>query len=332
MGIVAVVAGALAPVAYPFPAQAWFNVYHGGFGHDSGGGVAIDSVGNVIVAGYRATQAPPVQNDKEGLNAYLRKYSNTGVFLCEIEVKGPSTFTYPNERNSQDTFNGVAVDSQDNIIVVAAISGDYYNWSQNYWTGMYLNKYKPDCSPLWSQPVIYKYPGDSAWQSANSVVVDSNDNIFPTGSVFAGWGGPETEWATWKYDANGSLQSGFPIFYNYSSNFNFSDLSYDLALDGLGNIVVVGYRGESWTGDTATKNLDWHVRKYSPTGSLLWSDTYATSVNLYEIAVRVAVDSQNRPVVAGYLNKGTNNTSNADFDWLVMKYAADGVEGQGQRL
>lgn len=309
----------------PFPPEVWHNVYDYAGYNDAGNGVTIDGNSNVIVVGYRGTEAAGTPHG-QGLNAYMRVYDHLGTFVCEREVMGPGTPPYPTQREVNDSFSGVAVDSQDNIIVAGTISGDYS--IGGYYVAMYLNKYYQDCNPVWGGPVIYKHPGgDSAWQGAYSVTLDTNDNIYATGSVFADWAtGIEHEWATWKYDANGALQNGFPILYNYSTTYQYVDYSYDVAVDSLGNIIVVGIRGQG------VNNYDGHIRKYDPAGTLIWSDTYVGTASLADYAYRVAVDSQNHPIVVGYTNKGTDNGANANYDWLIIKYAVDGVGTAGQRI
>ena len=124
---------------------------------------------------------------------------------------------------------------------------------------MYLNKYDSDCDPVWPQPVIYQYES-STWQEAHSVVVDAFDNIYSTGRVFD-WG-TQGDWATWKYNSDGVLQSGFPIRNSFGNSLDYQDISYDVAADSLGNMIVVGVRGVSGCSGCLNNNLDWHVRKY----------------------------------------------------------------------
>jgi len=329
IGVVAVIPAvvffsspAMTQLSDPFPEEAWHIVYDGGYGHDVGQGVAIDSQNNVVVAGYRFSSNPA-----EGYNAYARKYDSLGNYACEVEVKGP-----PGADTIHDYFYGVAVDSQDNIIVAGTIGGSY----APYYNAPYLNKYDQNCSQVWGAPIIYLYPGDSAWNNATSVIVASDDNIFMVGEVFGGWGGPEHEWAIWKYNSSGNLQLGFPFFYDYSPSYPYPDYGYDIAIDNLGNIIAVGIRGVSGvacggggTPDPCVyNNYDWHVRKYNSTGTeLIWEDTFSGPSNRYDYAYRVAVDSQNNPIVVGYTNKGTDNGTNADYDWLMIKYSANGLGG-----
>jgi hypothetical protein len=325
--VVVLSAPAMAQPVDPFPPEVWHNVYDGTYGHDLGYGVAIDSQKNVIVAGYRRTS----NSATSYLDSYAVKYNYSGNFVCEMAVSGPV-----GTNNVSDAFYGVAVDSQDNLIISGTIGGTYDPDSlYPYLNAMYLNKYNPACSPVWTNPVVY-YAGSGmdqgAWQEAHSVAVDVNDNIYPSGRIFD-WG-TQGDWATWKYNSDGVLQSGFPIRNSWSNSLNYQDISYDVAVDSLGNMIVVGVRGVSDCSGTSCiiNNLDWHVRKYNSSRTLLWEHTYSGAANLYDFAYRVAIDSENNIIVAGYTNKGTDNSTNANYDWLVIKYAADGVSGAGQRL
>ena len=315
-GPVAFIVAAFVQIVGPFPAQAWWDRYHGDFGHDYGSGIAIDSAGNVIAVGYRSTEVPPTYTN-QGVNAYLRKYDNLGNFVCDREVNGAGIAS-----ESSDSFSDVAVDSNGNYIVSGTISGAYY--SNGYYNAMYLNKFDTSCAPVWASPVIYQYPDDSAWQSTYSVALDAADNIYPTGTVFGNWGPIQGQWATWKYDTNGVLQSGFPFFYNYSSSYLYTDYSQDVAVDSLGNIIVVGFIGQ------AQGNYNWHVRKYDASRNLLWTDTFVGAANLNDVAYRVVVDSEDNPIVVGYTNKGTSSI--ADNDCMVIKYRAAGDGPAGHRL
>ena len=81
-----------------------------------GYGVAIDSQQNVIVAGYRQTSNSATNYS----DSYAVKYNNLGSVVCEMAASGPV-----GANAASDAFYGVAVDSQDNIIIAGMISGDF---------------------------------------------------------------------------------------------------------------------------------------------------------------------------------------------------------------
>ena len=316
----------LALAADSLPTRTWSHQKDGGNnGNDIGYSVAIDSHGNVITAGYITGAA------NHSIDAYAVKYDPNGNFVCEITVdSGAAVSGY---FTSSDTFAAVKVDSQDNIILAGTIAGYYDNIG--YYSAPYIQKYDSNCIPVWAQPVIINYdPWNSAWQNAQEIALDKDDNIYIAGSVFGYWGGPESEWAIWKYDKNGNAYSGFPILYNYSSypsGYFIPDYAYGIAVDSTGNIIAAGMRGVSGCDGCLNKDYDWHVRKYDPSGALLWEDTYSGAANLLDYAYKVAVDSKDDIIVVGFTNIGTDNSTNANYDWLVIKYAKDGVGKVGQR-
>ena len=311
--------------------EAWTRVYDGGFGHDTAYDTAVDSQGNVIVAGYVSTEDVDEQQ-----SAYAVKYDADGTtVLWEKTLEtGPVTDTdsYCNNGekcSSGDRYYAVTVDGDDNMILAGTVSGTWYGYTWNsYHNALLLEKYSPGGVLLWQ--VIKEDGTGSAWQDARDVCVDSNGDIWVTGDTMHDWSSVQHEWWTLKFSGtDGTLLAG-PFYYNRSTSYDLPDSPWGIAVDGDGNVVVVGSHGVSGSG--VTKDYDWHVRKYDPTGTLLWSDTYAGAANLSDAARRVGIDGVGDIYVAGYTNKGTDNSTGADYDWLIVKYAKDGVGGVGQRL
>ncbi len=321
----------LALAAGALPTRTWSDQIDGGNnGNDVGYSVAIDSHGNVITAGY-ITGAAGHSTDARAI-----KYDPSGNYLCTItkDSGGPAI---PDQFTSSDSFSSVKVDSQDNIILAGTISANYYSVSypNGYYCAIYLQKYDSNCNALWPQPQIYHInvaPYDSAWNSGYDLALDKDDNIYIAGAVFAGWGLHEGEWAILKYDKDGVLQPGFPILYDNLVNYAIPEYAYGIAVDSVGNIIACGTKGVSGYYGNLTNDVDWHVRKYGPTGTLIWEHTYSGPANLLDYAYKVTVDSKDDIIVAGYTNKGTDNSTNTNYDWLVIKYAKDGIGGVGQVL
>lgn len=310
----------------------WDSVYDGGNGGDTIYDVAIDSANNVYAAGY-------IQGvGTEGYSALLVKYDSQGdvalidettpwVVILEMGPTGGS------KADSGDRFFCVAVDNEDNVVVAGGISGSWTGYSMgSYHQGLIVRKYNSAKELQWER--IWQDGGQSAWQSAQDIAIDSSNNIFIGGTAFHAWDNvTENQWAILKYNPGGELQTGFPIYFNQFSQHYIGESAHGIAVDEDGSFTAVGTAGVSGTEGGATNNYDWHVRHYAADGSLLWSDTFAGTANLYDVARNVALDPEGNPVVGGYTNIGTNNTSAIDWDWKVIKYAKGGSEpGPAARL
>lgn len=309
-----------------FANELWQRMYDGhagNDGHDVLYKAVLDSVGNVIAAGYIDGLAGHEDN------GFLIKYASDGTVLWSREYNNPPA---TGKAENNDRYYGVAVDSEDNIIVVGQTSGKWTNYSSgSYHSAWIIQKYTPDGQTLlWQKVWQDNYPAWSPWQSANSVVIDADDNIIVTGSSFGYWDSTRHQWVTFKFNKDGGVIWG-PVRANFVGDENLPDIAYGVDVDSQGNAIVAGLRGVSGSGDY--RNFDWHVRKYAAAnGALIWQDTYSGPANLYDVARNVKVDENDDVLVVGYTNKGTSNAAGVDYDWLMIKYAAEGVGGVGQRL
>ncbi len=304
----------------------WSRIYAGTGAptpNDYAAHVAIDSLQNVVMCGYTTGASG------QGLNALLVKYNPMGEVLWSKIINAPPA---SGKAEFNDSFADVAVDSQDNVIVVGTISGTFTNYvSGSYHTAWLIQKYTPDGQTLlWQKIWQDNYPAWSPWQSANGVAIDADDNILVTGSSFGYWDSTRHQWVTFKFNKDGGVIWG-PVRANFASDENLPDISYGVEVDSQGNAVVVGIKGVSGSGDY--RNFDWYVRKYNgANGTMIWHDTYSGSANLADYTRAVAFDDQDNAIVVGYTNKGTNNGSGANYDWLMIKYSRDGSGSAGQRL
>ena len=307
--------------------EIWAEIFDGGNGNDYWDDVAIDSGGNLIAAGYISSGVPD-----EDDTAYANKYNPDGTVIWHVEYEvGPMIWV--GQSDSWDRYTGVEVDSADNIILSAQIGGHWTGYTMgSYNAAMLLQKYPPDddTAPTWER--IWQDGANSAWQTGHGVVVDGSNNAYVASNAFRAWdNASEGDWATLKYDPDGNIALG-PLYYGTYPDHFMSDDSFEVAVDLDGNIIVVGRIGIWGTDGGLTNDWDWHVRKYNSAGTLLWSDTYSGAASLRDEARAVAVDDDGNVYVAGYSNEGTDNTSNADYDWVVIKYAPEGVALVGQRL
>ena len=294
--------------------ELWVNVFDGGVGTDYIAGVAIDSGGNVVGAEYMA--ATP------GSDGALVRWLRNGT-VDWVDVLD-NTASDTADSKSGDSYAAVCVDADDNVIVGGTWSGDYYAGDYFHNTAI-VRKYDAGGHLAW------EWKGDSsyeAWASVRSVATDAGGNVHAAGNAFISWGANQHDWAIWKFDPGGTLQSGFPLFYNHSQLYTVSDVAYGIAVHTDGSFVAVGQRGVADNADPNRRDIDWHVRKYNADRSLAWEDTFSGAANLSDCARAVAIDPSGDVYVAGYTNVGTDNGTGADWDGLVIKYGRD----TGERL
>lgn len=93
------------------------------------------------------------------------------------------------------------------------------------------------------------------------------------------------------------------------------DSANDVAVDGDGNVVVVGA-----SEPTAGADPDWVVIGYRPDGTRRYVRRYDGPSHLGDVAGRLAIDGARRVYVAGYSTSAKN-----DRDALVRKFSATGA-------
>ncbi len=119
------------------------------------------------------------------------------------------------------------------------------------------------------------------------VVTDSSGNVIVIIQTDDGTHG--TDILTIKYSG-----AGVPLWTNrYNGPANGNDTAFDVAVDGSGNIFVVGTSAGIGTGG------DWVVLAYSSSGTPLWTNRYDGPASGDDVASAVAVDAGGNLYVTG---------------------------------
>jgi len=166
-------------------------------------------------------------------------------------------------------------------------------------------KYSPDGAVLWYDRYnSQNFPG--GWFPVARFISFANGNVYASGTVKE-MNGNDMYTACYN-PADGSL-----VWSDiYDGGYDFDNVE-DMAVDGVGNIIVVG---NSFTSETASDEV---VIKYSPDGNILWS--YINNVEGKEEGLRgVVVDIHNDIYAAGY--RQTGNVQYPD-DYLTQKFSGE---------
>jgi hypothetical protein len=274
---------------YPNGDTAWVRTYNGsGNLDDLALDLAVDGHGNVYVAGATDHSWP---NESSSDYATIKYYPN-GDTAWVRRYNGPG--------NSNDYALAIAVDDSGNVYVTGFSfdsTGEYNDYA--------TVKYYPNGDTAW----VRRYNGPAnAYDEACDVAVDASGYVYVTG--YSDGTPTYPDFATIKYYPNGDTA----WVRRYNTTGKSTDIGYDIAVDGAGNVYVTGGSFASWT----TKE-DYLTIKYYPNGDTAWVRRYDGPANYMDDPSAIAVDGSGNVFVTG-----ESVGSDAALDYATIKYYPNG--------
>ncbi|BBB32873.1 hypothetical protein TTHT_1360 [Thermotomaculum hydrothermale] len=228
-----------------------YSTYIGGAGKDYSYSLAVTSSGEAIITGityssdFPATSGAYSTTNNGSGDGFVLKLNSTGSNIVCATFFGGS---------DSDQAKALDIDSAGNIYVAGytfsndfpttsgAISGSLQGTIDSF-----VVEFNSDVSAL----TYSTYLGGSSNDVARGIVLDSSGNMFVTGYTNS------TDYPTTSDAVSSSLTGGFDSFVSEiksdGTGFNFStflggsldDYSYDIAVNSLGNIYVIGTTSSS---------------------------------------------------------------------------------------
>ncbi|TKJ42994.1 hypothetical protein CEE36_05780 [candidate division TA06 bacterium B3_TA06] len=260
--------------------QQWVVRYDGG-GDDWPRSIAVDASGNVYVTGYSAgtmDDYATVKYNSAGVQQWVRRYNGPG--------------------NDNDRAGDIAVDGAGNVYVTG--------YSKGSGTGYDHATIKYNSAGVQQWVARYNGPGNSD-DFTRSLALDVSGNVYVTGTS-AGLG-TGNDYATIKYNSSGQQQ----WVTRYNSPGNGHDRSYDIVVDGAGNVYVTGYSPGTMD--------DYATVKYNSSGQQQWVAYYNGTGNEHDRPNSLAVDASGNVYVTGY-SEGFGTSD----DYATVKYNSAGVQ------
>jgi uncharacterized delta-60 repeat protein len=264
---------------------------------DYGGGVVVDSAGRVIVAGY--------SDNGSTYDFAVVRYTSAGVLDTSFGTDGKVTTAIG---TSNDGGYAVVVDSAGRIVV----AGSSDNGSDDDFAVVrYTSSGVLDTSFGTGGKVTTDIGSSS--DTGLAVAVDSAGRIVVAGYSY---NGSDLDFAVVRYTSAGVLDTTFGTDGKLTTAIGTGN-DYGLAVDSAGKIVVAGHSNNGSDEDIA-------VVRYTSSGVL--DTTFGTDGKVttaigtsYDTGQTVAVDSDDRIVVAGSSYNGSDN------DFAVVRYTSSGV-------
>jgi len=275
----------------------WTDIHEGGAGSDDVAyGIASDSEGNVLVAGY-------VEEADTNADIWVRKYDPDGTEIW--------TVTHDGGISADDRAFDITVAADDGPVVVGRTQMAEGN------ADIWVRKLDGDGAEVWTQTYDDPAGGDD---QANGVAIDGDGNILVAGQIRVDVGNNDI-WIR-KYDSAGTEQ----WTQTYDGPANGSDDGRAVAVDSAGNVIVAGYESVEGQGD------DMWIRKYDASGAEVWTHQYQGASGAEDRASGVAVDSSDGIVVIGHTRVGPGRNVwlrrlDADNN-IVVTYTYNGPAAQ----
>ena len=227
----------------------------GGASYEQFKDVKVDSSDNVYASGVTNSQGT---GQTEGL---LAKYNTSGTLQWQ-RLLGVAT--------SNDSLNGVAFDSSDNIYVAGV---------DNNVNDMLLAKYNSSGTLQWQRLL-----GDGG-EYGNYVTVDSSDNVYIVGRGTSEGAGSTSAFIA-KYNSSGAIQ------WQRVLGGTGSDYFSSIAIDSQNNLYTVGRTDSEGEGSS-----DIFIAKYDSDGVIQWQRIIGGAG--FEWSNTVEVDSTGAVCMAG---------------------------------
>jgi hypothetical protein len=288
-------------------------------GGDEAYHVAIDSNNNVYITGYVGGSLDGETNAGSN-DAFLAKYDSAGTKLW-TKVLG----TVTTETNSiVERAYGVSIDSNNNVYITGFTQGSLDGQTNAGGNDAFLAKYDSAGTKLWTKVLgTVTTDSNSISEVAYSVAIDSNNNVYITGSTTGNLDG-ETHAGSYdaflaKYDSAGTKV--WTKLLGTSAN----EFSHVVAIDSNNNVYITGSTSGNLDGQTNAGGNDAFLAKYDSAGTKVWTKLLGTSATEYSNGV--AIDSNNNVYITGDTYGSLDGETSAGLrDAFLAKYDSAGTK------
>ena len=248
------------------------------------------------------------------------------LVLTPIPTPDPTITVIQFGTPESDFASGVAIDGAGNVYVVGDIQqGALPGQTSLGDADAYLRKYDGHGKEIWTRQF-----GTQSQDVATSVKVDGAGNLYVVGftrGAIAGQTGLvdiDDDAYLRKYDGDGNelwtRQFGTPR----QPGAQGEDQASDVAVDGAGNVYVVGFTFGPLPGQANLGEDDVYLRKYDSDGNELWARQSGSQV--LDMANGIAIDGSGNVYVAGQLGGIPGRGGMGEADAYLRKHDSDGNE------
>jgi hypothetical protein len=312
-------------------ALVW-GTYYGGNGSDDGGRLAIDTFGDLYMAGSTTSSI-----DIASIGAWDITYGgNLDVMLVKFSSSGNRIWSTYYGGVSNDGIADIDTDPSGNVYIAGGTESNTDIASAGAWdinyngaTDVFIAKFSSSGSRVWGT-----YYGGSGLDDGGYLDVDGFGNVYLSGGTTSSSDIASTGAWDITYGGNGDAYlakfstNGVRIWGTYYGG-NDYDYGLNPKLDALGNVFVTGTTKSttdiastgSWDA-TYGGNSDAFLMKFSSNGGRLWGTYYGGFGE--DIGIATFVDQAGSTVVSGYTASTTDIATTNGWDQIFGGGIYDG--------
>jgi hypothetical protein len=330
---------------------------------DRGSDLSIDSLNNIYVTGYYASNSITINrvtgpsstitltnSGSATLNTFIIKYDTNGNIIW-VNIIGGTLNESPQK---------IKVDSSTNVYVTGVYESNPLtiggtSLGNSGLSDIFIIKYNSNGNTAWANRISGFYT-----DSPKELIIDNLNNVYVTGNyaskllTISGQNGSSTTITNEGNPSGGSYDSfiikynsnGTIVWVNKIGAYGDYDGTTNLNIDSSNNIYVTGYynsqfilnisgQGGSTTINSTISERQTYIVKYNSNGNILWvNKIYGNSV--LDTPIDLSIDSSNNVYVTGYYASnpitiyGNNNDTidliNTDaYNSYIVKYNSSGI-------
>ncbi len=271
----------------------------GGPGFETGEGIAVDGMNNVLVAGAFDTTL-----DLPG--TMLTSTGGSDIFAAKLDKDGNALWgtSFGGGMTSEQHAHGVAADGIGNVLLTGTFKGDLTiggaSFTNPQGADIFVAKLDGAGLPVWSRQF-----GDTGDQAGLKIAADSNGNVIVVGHfenelMLDFGGGPLPSHGAKDIFVAKLDGAGLPVWSQSFGDFG-EDLVRGLLVDPAGGVIITGsFSGAVDFGGGAlmADGQDGFVVKLDADGSHVWSRSFGGAG--VQDAQSVALDGQGGLLVSGF--------------------------------
>ena len=312
-------------------AYRWSKQF-GGTGAAAAYGTTHDAAGNLVVVGAFSGSA-------SFGGATLTSAGSTDIFVGKYSATGAHVWSKRFGGTHDDSAQSVAVDASGNVYVSGYFKNTvdfgggpltaYYSGFGGQMRDAFIAKFSPSGAHLWSRKF-----GSFGQDTAYGIAVDGSGNLVVTGTFIGPVDFGGTSLASVSDSADVFVAKYSPagqLVWAKKFGNGSADTGYGIAVDGAGNIAVVGsFTGSADFGGgtlTSAGGTDIVVFKLSASGTHLWSRRFGNTGQ--DVGFALATDGGGNVFVTGYFQGeadfgGGLLSGEGSLDTFVAKFSSGG--------